>query len=390
MTEGKSTPPSQTLARRLRSLITNLEETSVESTAKQVSGWIDSFKDRDDRLRGLLQLSAELTLEKAMERPDKDLHRALGRFSSILDTVTEGEYSGLLNVLWKEEVQAAGDELLANDIAEPGSWPEYLALVVFAGELYDDGLLRPDALRDCARMLGGLGSNLGLELACTLLETTGHSLREDCHGDHSLDTTIQTMLSASKGDGISAHTQHRVQVLIYACFAIPLVLSYSYQELATQWDSGLAHPSKGSSAQWDGETAIWDAGEERPTRQASLQICKPKHHRFYFGSGDAVFVCEDTSFRIQSDLLSHNSKVFSDMLESARSNREHMSDGCPCVHLSDAADDFSTFLRVFYTPGCVPSKVFLVRAALIVAFLVVGPSPGTRHQISPPSLRSCG
>jgi len=212
MAEGKSTPPSQTLARRLRSLIANLDEASVESTAKQVSGWIDSLKDQDDRFRGLLRLSAELVLEKASERPDKGFHRALGRFSKILDTVTEGEYSGLLNMLWKEEIQAAGVELLANDMAEPGSWPEYLALVVFAGEVCDDGLLQPDALRDCARMLGGLGSNLGLELACTLLETTGQSIREDCHGERSLDTIIQAMLSASKGDGIPARIQNRVQV----------------------------------------------------------------------------------------------------------------------------------------------------------------------------------
>jgi len=216
MTEGKSTPPSQTLVRRLRSLIANLDETSVESTAKQVSGWIDSLKDRDDRFRGLLRLSAELILEKATERPDKDFHRTLGRFCKILDTVTEGEYSGLLNLLWEEEIQSAGVELLANDMAQPGSWPEYLALVVFAGEVCDDGLLQPDALRDCARMLGSLGSNLGLELACTLLETTGHSLREDCRGEHSFDTTIRAMLSASKGDGISARIQNRVQVSLQA------------------------------------------------------------------------------------------------------------------------------------------------------------------------------
>ena len=227
MTEGKSTPPSQTLARRLRFLIANLNETSAESTAKEVSGWIDSFKDQDDRLRGLLQLSAELVLEKASERPDKDFHRTLGRFSKILDTVTEGEYSGLLNMLWKEEIQAAGVELLANDMAQPGSWPEYRALVVFAGEICDDGLLQPDALRDCARMLGGLGSNLGLELACTLLETTGHSLREDSHGNYSFDTTIQAMLSASKGDVISARIQNRVQVGLEELM-IPLVLNHSY------------------------------------------------------------------------------------------------------------------------------------------------------------------
>ena len=185
----------------------------MESTAKQVSGWIDSFKDRGDRFHGLLRLSAELTLEKAMERPDKPFHCALGRFCKILDTVTEGEYSGLLSSLWKEEIQAAGVELLANDMAGPGSWPEYLALVVFAGELSEDGILQPGVLRDCARMLGGSGSNLGLELACTLIETTGNSLREDCHDDPiSFDTTIRAMISASTGDGISARIRQRVEV----------------------------------------------------------------------------------------------------------------------------------------------------------------------------------
>ena len=151
MAEGKSTSPSQILARRLRSLIANLDETSVESTAKQVSGWIDSFKDQDDRFRGLLRLSTELILEKATERPNKDFHCTLGRFCKILDTATEGEYSGLLNMLWKEEIQAAGVELLANDMAQPGSWPEVLALVVFAGEVCDDGLCDPIP---CATALG--------------------------------------------------------------------------------------------------------------------------------------------------------------------------------------------------------------------------------------------
>ena len=105
----------------------------------------------------------------------------------------------------------------------------------------------------------------------------------------------------------------------------------------------MAHPSKGSGdVQWDGETVIWGIVP---------QLCKPKHPKFYFESGDAIFVCENTSFRVQSDLLSNNSKVFSDMLESARSKGEHRSDGCPCIHLSDDAGDFATLLRVFYTSG---------------------------------------
>ena len=79
--------------------------------------------------------------------------------------------------------------------------------------------------------------------------------------------------------------------------------------------------------------------------------CRPRHSEFYFGSGNVVLVCEGTSFRVQSDLLSNNSQVFRDMLEPSRLSWEHQSDGCPCVHLSDAAEDFATLLKVFYTSG---------------------------------------
>jgi len=96
-----------------------------------------------------------------------------------------------------------------------------------------------------------------------------------------------------------------------------------------------------------------DAGEEPSEGKTAPQLCKPRHPEFYFESGDIVFVCEDTSFRVQSDLLSNNSQVFADMLEPLRSSGERLSGGCPCVHLSDAAKDFATLLRVFYTPGCV-------------------------------------
>jgi len=160
MAEDTPTPPSQTLTRRLRSLIANLDAKSVESTANQVFEWIDSAEDNDDRFRGLLRLSAELILENVMERPNQDSHHVLGRFCKILDTATDGESSRFLNSLWKQEIQAAGVELLANNMAQAGDWPEYLTLVAFAGELCDEGLLQSDPLRSCVSMLSGSGSSL--------------------------------------------------------------------------------------------------------------------------------------------------------------------------------------------------------------------------------------
>jgi hypothetical protein len=123
-------------------------------------------------------------------------------------------------------------------------------------------------------------------------------------------------------------------------------------------------PSSPDDAVWDGETANCDADEGHPAKQTVSQPCKPKHPKFYFESGDVAFICQNISFRVQSDLLSNNSLVFSDILKPARLSGEHLSDGCPCVHLSDAPEDFVTLLKVFYTPGCVFHVTFFLIAPL--------------------------
>ena len=97
-------------------------------------------------------------------------------------------------------------------MAEPGSWPESLTLVVFAGELCNDGILHPDTLCDCAMMLGRLGSNLGLEFICAFFEATGSALHKDRHGKDCFNTAIQAILLASRGSGIALWIRHRVQV----------------------------------------------------------------------------------------------------------------------------------------------------------------------------------
>jgi hypothetical protein len=209
MTEDKSTPPSQTLTRRLRSLIANLDNASIESAAKQVCGWINSFKDRDDRFRGLLRLTAELILERAAGQFDRDSHSVLGRLCKILDGATNGEHSKFLNLLWEEEVQAASVELQTNDTAEAGSWPECVALVTFAGELCSDELLQPGILQSCTRALSGSKSNLGVVVTCTLLEAAGEVLCRDPEGRDCFDAAVKTMLSG----GISGRMRSRVQVI---------------------------------------------------------------------------------------------------------------------------------------------------------------------------------
>ena len=213
MIEDKSTPPSEILGSRLRGLISHPlnDATSVEPVAKEICGWIDSFKDCNDRLRGLLRLSAELVLGGATApRPNEVSHRGLGRLCRILDTATDGKHSEFLTSLWKERITEVG--FLAKSTTGVESLPRYFALVTFAGELYDGALLKPDTLHSCTRTLSNLGSSFGLELACTLLEATGSTLREDSDGEQCFDAAVQAMLLSSRRDGISADIQHRVQV----------------------------------------------------------------------------------------------------------------------------------------------------------------------------------
>ena len=145
-----------------------------------------------------------------MEKTDRDFHRVLGRFCTSLDITTDGEHTKFLNLLWGEEIQAISVELLENNKAEAGSWPECIALVAFAGDLCSNALLQPDTLRSSTRMLSGARSNLGLVVTCTLLEGIGQTLCRDQEGKYCFDTAIQTMLS---GGGISAIMRSKVQVL---------------------------------------------------------------------------------------------------------------------------------------------------------------------------------
>ena len=123
--------------------------------------------------------------------------------------------------------------------------------------------------------------------------------------------------------------------------------------LAAQRSSEGTPDDNSDDVQWDEETVHSDGGEGHIPNRAASQLCKPKHDKFYFESGDVIFVCEETSFRVQSDILTNNSKVFSDVLQKARADGDHLSNGCLCIHLMDTAGDFAILLKVFYTSGYV-------------------------------------
>ncbi|KAJ3530731.1 hypothetical protein NM688_g7670 [Phlebia brevispora] len=72
---------------------------------------------------------------------------------------------------------------------------------------------------------------------------------------------------------------------------------------------------------------------------------------YWFKSGNVVMVASNTvAYRVHSELLGRKSKVFKDLLDhdAPQPKDQELMDGCPVVHVSDAADHFSTFLMLIY------------------------------------------
>lgn len=75
-----------------------------------------------------------------------------------------------------------------------------------------------------------------------------------------------------------------------------------------------------------------------------------RHKELWFDNGSVVLVARNTGFRVFCSLLAEQSTVFADMFASSIPNAGEMLEGCPVVHLSDAAEDVANFLRVLCKP----------------------------------------
>ncbi|KAJ7443803.1 hypothetical protein FB451DRAFT_1149473 [Mycena latifolia] len=83
--------------------------------------------------------------------------------------------------------------------------------------------------------------------------------------------------------------------------------------------------------------------------------------------GDIILQAESTQFRVNRDILAHQSSVFKDMFSIPQPPNEPMVEGCPIVHVSDAAKDWQLLLEVLYDPFTLTNaqQPFPVLAAML-------------------------
>jgi len=78
------------------------------------------------------------------------------------------------------------------------------------------------------------------------------------------------------------------------------------------------------------------------------------HDTFYFEDGNVEIECGDTIFRVHSTIISFSSSELRGILSQSALLNGPTPEGRPRITISDSAEDFSTLLKMVYTPGFPP------------------------------------
>lgn len=83
---------------------------------------------------------------------------------------------------------------------------------------------------------------------------------------------------------------------------------------------------------------------------AAANICsiQPVRSVPWFEDGNIILEAELEQFKVYRGILAANSEVFRDMFALASSDGQSSVDGCPIVHLSDAAQDVRIVLGALH------------------------------------------
>lgn len=85
-----------------------------------------------------------------------------------------------------------------------------------------------------------------------------------------------------------------------------------------------------------------------PSHVSSADAPNVQRGSVWFNDGNLVLEAEGVQFRVHQGLLAANSPVFNDMASFPQPNAQPNVDGCPIVHMQDAASDLEVFLKAMY------------------------------------------
>ncbi|KAJ7196483.1 hypothetical protein GGX14DRAFT_325941, partial [Mycena pura] len=96
----------------------------------------------------------------------------------------------------------------------------------------------------------------------------------------------------------------------------------------------------------------------------------PIRSKIWMPYGDIILQAESTQFRVNRDVLAHQSSVFRDMFSVPQPADEPTIEGCPIVQVFDKAKDWALLLETLYNP-CAFSSKYRFNAEKTLEFVVI-------------------
>ncbi|KAJ7734583.1 hypothetical protein DFH07DRAFT_893898 [Mycena maculata] len=90
--------------------------------------------------------------------------------------------------------------------------------------------------------------------------------------------------------------------------------------------------------------------KRKRTDSDPAETLTPIRSKIWMPYGDIILQAESTQFRVNRDVLAHQSSVFKDMFSVPQPLNDPTVEGCPVVHVSDAAKDWELLLEILYDP----------------------------------------
>jgi MIF4G domain len=413
-------PTSSPLAdNRIGELLLQIYFQDFDTISAQVVVWINARRHSTEMINEIVDIiyrtatSQHYISPGPMARLCRELYRRIrpqtpggidgGTFlESLLDRCTQG----ISEV--REVLDCSGEAW----VYQMGSWPQFIALIRFIGELFKMELLEEEVLTEfCIKgvFCDAKLSDLKVEGFCAILKIVGSLLDEGTtRGDldryirslheygksHCIPPALTSLLNVRRVQNvliITTHTSQEVDVLRsnnwialpreaeHVCYPNPFPnsppsslfslasLSDIYQESSSQGLDDESVPRTSPTISSISDITITDSEPgDAKSRSSSARYSVPnyadsysnntrtplsQHNKFYFEDGNLLIVCEGTVFRVHTTVLSLNSPIIREKLSPRNIALAGRVRGSPCLYFPDSAHEFATLLNVLYDPG---------------------------------------
>jgi hypothetical protein len=356
---------------RIRDLLGQLTPEKFRDVSAEIVAWINSLRPSAEDKDGVVDMIYTAAISCNSPPTHTELIARTCRQLFLHSQEVEGDtQSGtefldlLVEKCSREFYEAKGllDTRADMWLYKAGSWPQFIALLKFVGELFNMGLLEEDdILRAYIYDLSQdpKPSDLKIEGLCTLIRTAGHCLDQGKLGRLAVDRCMKCISDYKSSRCVAPPLFQLIEdvTILRAHEWVPLA-----GEAECSFKKSNTHPAPPNLPPYTFSPPTTPSSGNNPNNESCYHgpdprcdVCNlPHHDKFYFDDGNLLLACDGTLFRVHSGILSRSSPVLRKKLSPRSLAASETHDGCRCVHLPDTASDMTTLLNLVYDLGFPP------------------------------------